>query len=355
MGLEYSGGTVGKYLIDASSSLNMIADLNTNLQTAGWTSTALGGGEYRLTSATTPDGLSLAVELTTSSYLGNDLVSINVMTADQSLKSSDYGEPSAFWSFPFVFANTATQSELIANRYGFWLYRPSQFTGNLVGTIGFANAFYCGVPFLPDPNKPLTINGATNATPIQITTVEDHGLTSGDTVFITGVGGNTAANGTFVVTVSSAKVFTLNASIGNGTYTSGGLVGTPSRLSRCIYAGQNGNWAGNGQWRGNPNGNTDGTIFCVLNQNAYKSAAAENQLLTISTYPWRGTRYAITEPWVMAPNSSGGTKYIQFQPYNTALISGTPQVSADTTCTFDSRNWHIFGSNSTVALAVAYS
>jgi len=355
MGLEYSGGTVGKYLVDASSALNMIADMNTHLQTVGWTSVALGGGTYRWTSATTPDGLSFAVEATTGTVLGNDVMILNVMTADQAVKSSDYGEPSAFWGFANVFANTATNSELIANKYGFWLYRPGTLAGNQIGTYGVANAFYCGVPFLPDPNKPLNVNGATNASPIQITTIEDHGLTTGDTVFIDGVLGNTGANGTFIVTVTAAKTFTLDGSTGTGAYTSGGRVGTATRISRCIYAGSNGYWAGNGQWRGNPNGNTDGTIFQLINQNGFKSAGAENRLLTVSTYPWRGTRYAITEPWVMAPNSSGGSQFIQFQPYNAALISGTPQVSVDTTCTFDSKNWYIFGSNSTVALAVAYS
>ena len=67
------------------------------------------------------------------------------------------------------------------------------------------------------------ITGATNATPISVTSAA-HGLTTGDKVVIVNVGGNTAANGLWTVTVVSASVFTLNSSVGNGAYTSGGTV-----------------------------------------------------------------------------------------------------------------------------------
>lgn len=69
-----------------------------------------------------------------------------------------------------------------------------------------------------------TINAATNAGPIAITTTANHGLTTGDTVTITGVTGNTAANGTFVITVTGVTSFTLDGSTGNGAYVSGGTV-----------------------------------------------------------------------------------------------------------------------------------
>jgi hypothetical protein len=66
-----------------------------------------------------------------------------------------------------------------------------------------------------------TITGATNATPIVITSA-GHGLTSGSVVTISGVGGNTAANGTAAVTRIDADTFSLDGSSGNGAYTSGG-------------------------------------------------------------------------------------------------------------------------------------
>lgn len=66
-----------------------------------------------------------------------------------------------------------------------------------------------------------TITGATNASPIVITS-SGHGLETGDRVTITGVSGNTAANGTFTVTKISTTTFSLQGSTGNGTYISGG-------------------------------------------------------------------------------------------------------------------------------------
>lgn len=66
-----------------------------------------------------------------------------------------------------------------------------------------------------------TITAASNASPIVITCT-GHGLTTGTQVTISGVGGNTAANGTFVVTRVDASTFSLQGSTGNAPYTSGG-------------------------------------------------------------------------------------------------------------------------------------
>lgn len=66
-----------------------------------------------------------------------------------------------------------------------------------------------------------SVTGATNASPIVVTS-SSHGLTTGQVVTIAGVLGNTAANGTFVVTKVSADTFSLDGSTGNGAYTSGG-------------------------------------------------------------------------------------------------------------------------------------
>lgn len=68
----------------------------------------------------------------------------------------------------------------------------------------------------------VAVAGATNASPIEITTGVAHGLTTGQHVKISGVGGNTAANSDdWVITVTSATKFTLNGSTGNGAYTGG--------------------------------------------------------------------------------------------------------------------------------------
>ncbi len=75
------------------------------------------------------------------------------------------------------------------------------------------------------------VTGATNASPIVITTGSTFGLVTGEVVTISGVGGNTAANGTFTITVLSATTFQLNGSTGNGTYTSGGIWTLPPRAA----------------------------------------------------------------------------------------------------------------------------
>lgn len=84
-------------------------------------------------------------------------------------------------------------------------------------------------------NKPavgtsLSVTGATNASPIVITAAS-HGLVDRQPVTISGVGGNTAANGTFYVKVLTTNTFSLysdntlsTAVAGNGVYTSGGTI-----------------------------------------------------------------------------------------------------------------------------------
>lgn len=67
-----------------------------------------------------------------------------------------------------------------------------------------------------------TITAATNASPIAVTSA-GHGLSTGARITISGVAGNSAANGTFTITKTGADTFTLDSSTGNGAYTSGGV------------------------------------------------------------------------------------------------------------------------------------
>jgi hypothetical protein len=72
-----------------------------------------------------------------------------------------------------------------------------------------------------------TITGATNASPIVITSV-NHGLSTGNTVVVQDCLGNTTANGTWTVTRLTADTFSLNDSNGtsSGTYTTTPAPGT---------------------------------------------------------------------------------------------------------------------------------
>jgi hypothetical protein len=81
---------------------------------------------------------------------------------------------------------------------------------------------------------PATISAASNPGLIKIT-VANHGFNTGESVVIAGVGGNTAANGTWVITVVDANNFNLNGSTGNGAYTSGGTAVVAARLRRGVF------------------------------------------------------------------------------------------------------------------------
>lgn len=66
------------------------------------------------------------------------------------------------------------------------------------------------------------VESATNASPIVIASTA-HGLEDGDTIFVEDVGGNTAANDTWLVQFGDVNHFILMGSTGNGAYTSGGI------------------------------------------------------------------------------------------------------------------------------------
>jgi hypothetical protein len=79
-----------------------------------------------------------------------------------------------------------------------------------------------GAVFVPVNQSVIT--GASDTAPIEITTAAPHGYQDGQQVSIVGVLGNTAANGTFIISVTGAATFTLNGSAGNGAWTSDGTV-----------------------------------------------------------------------------------------------------------------------------------
>lgn len=83
---------------------------------------------------------------------------------------------------------------------------------------------YCGEQF--SNGTSWAISDATNASPIVITYAGGHIVKDGDLVKISGVEGNTAANGIWAVDNASylAGTFELAGSTGNGAYTTGGTV-----------------------------------------------------------------------------------------------------------------------------------
>lgn len=77
------------------------------------------------------------------------------------------------------------------------------------------------------------VTAASNTAPIVITSA-NHGLGNLQKITIAGVTGNTAANGMWTVTVINPNQFSLNNSIGNGAYVSGGYWSSVS-IQRTMY------------------------------------------------------------------------------------------------------------------------
>jgi hypothetical protein len=117
-----------------------------------------------------------------------------------------------------------------------WVLKNAAYNGNaarlvlLGGIIGGISSDVTASA--AEPQR--TITAATNASPIAITTSANHGYSTGDRILIESVGGNTAANGMWTVTVTSSTTFTLDSSSGNGTYTSGG---TSNRYEQLTVTG----------------------------------------------------------------------------------------------------------------------
>lgn len=107
--------------------------------------------------------------------------------------------------------------------------------------LNTANSDRAAGIFFTAPNRQGTITDATNASPIVITISEDYlDYQTGELVVISGVLGNTAANGFFRLTNISSTQFSLDGTTGNGAYTSGGTTNAIARqdesLGRCTIA-----------------------------------------------------------------------------------------------------------------------
>lgn len=64
----------------------------------------------------------------------------------------------------------------------------------------------------------ITISAATNATPIVVTLGAGHGLKNNDRIAVTGITGNTGANGEWSLDAIGATAGTLRGSVGNGVF-----------------------------------------------------------------------------------------------------------------------------------------
>lgn len=111
--------------------------------------------------------------------------------------------------------DTLVGSLLVVNTSGTPINADALPTFRVYGPNGFVTS---GSVSLRDSGS---VTNASNQVPIIITSTT-HGLTTGAYVTISGVEGNTGANGTFNVTKIDGNSFSLDSSVGTGSYTTGG-------------------------------------------------------------------------------------------------------------------------------------
>lgn len=337
MSIQYAGGTNVHANLTGSSIANLVDDIKVQLLAAGWTATAATGG-WKMDSVATAHGLRLRC------YVRDDSgFKMKFSPVDESVFSQDH-----------ILNIVASRTyKIIANKYQFFIYLPSVTLGDGGSIANFVGA---GVPYLPEQVQPTAVTGATNATPIVITAVA-HGLTTGEQVYIQGVGGNTAANGLWTVTVLTADTFSLNTSVGNGAYTSGGFVGGPRKISRCMWAMSNPNTV-SGSWRvdlRNVSGQDD-PYFVVINESSWAASVAGSGNTALPMIPmlcmvtgagtlnqllWHGSRYVLSEPLLRMGRGSSTDGQIVGQLWDAAIINRG--FTVDLEDTFDSHTWHRIG------------
>ena len=181
------------------------------------------GGDFLSLSNAGPDGglpdiPSVGVQLTAFNKMVGDYVPNRVITGTSFAAAPGSAAPTSWEVAPGSAATNVTVKPLAA-------------------------ALGCTTPIGGSPITPENCIAATNETPIKIRTATPHGLATGDRVAIAGVRGNTAANGTFTVTVPASTtipespvttVFTLNGTAGSGAYTGGGaVVQCPPNTPNC--------------------------------------------------------------------------------------------------------------------------
>lgn len=99
----------------------------------------------------------------------------------------------------------------------------------LRGSSGNGTGAVTGFAIGPAHPRTVAVTGATNPAapnPIVITCAA-HGFITGDIVAVSGVGGNTGANGSWPIEVRSPDTFALAGSRGSGAFTAGGVVDGP--------------------------------------------------------------------------------------------------------------------------------
>ncbi len=242
-----------------------------------------------------------------------------------------------------VDGNNGTQLRIIANKYQAFVLQNNSAGSTANAFVGF------GVPWVPDFQAAKAITAATNATPIAVTTSAAHGYTTGYLVTIRGVGGNTATNVTAnAITVTSPTTFTIDGSVGNGVYTSGGRVARDDKeILNAFWVSSSG--TGIFSFRNRSYLRTNSAYAVLLNLSAHLSTGgttgspqivipapsatddAQNELL------WFNGAVEVAEPLIGWGLAAGGTFFLIGSLWGVGMMMKAK--TRDTSGTFDSHNW----------------
>ena len=335
--------------------------LNTNLAAAFSDSTSvmimqkvLAAGPYNVSETLTSGSFSVATtswtgkkftSATTPQFLTCCAYFYNAGDANTGIRWAVGNTAETYWSGfdPAVAQNlfgAASQDiRVIACKYQAFVF--------IYGAIGSAVQAFAGfgVPWIPDFLLSGVISGATNATPIVITTSAVHGYTTGDSVTIRGVLGNTAANVTGnTITVLSTTTFSLDAVAGNGAYTSGGRVGKlNAQIVEAVWAVGSDNANPFIRSRFSASANSHWTVLngAAINTGSgtgcLSMATVINANLTTNYLTWYDTCYLVTEPLLCWGPSAVSQGTINGQLWDAMLMR--KQETRDVTGTADSHNW----------------
>lgn len=160
------------------------------------------------------------------------------------------------------------------------------------------------------------------------------------------------------MTVLDTTNFTLNGSVGNGTYTANSAVAInstlQSRIYECFFACGT-NAGGSPNWRSDVEQEVINAFACVNGLAVSNSSGAANSSNVGMVVPsitsqgftenlqWYNGQFAIGEPIVYWGKVWTGAAFIMGQLYGAALVRRS--LIHDTVVTFSGHDWMVVGSN----------
>lgn len=187
--------------------------------------------------------------------------------------------------------------------------------------------------------------GNTILSPIVIITSDFHTLLTGQTIITSGIGGLPNANSTFLTTVISNRIATLNGVIASGTYTSGGVVDNRNSII-LSNSTPNGSWTSGGtqvvttsnmvgklliMWKAGSGTSEDGIYIITavngpnsLRVNLNTGGTPDPTNLHPSFTDRSNINYRIVDAGLAQTSSSGNGNYMvmQFNPSSIGLNPG---------------------------------